>query len=347
MFIFYYFSNLFLIITFFSFLIKITWFPLFFLVIVAFLGDLFLPRFKQELKVTKKKEVLYNLSLFLNLPLVILNTLLFLFLIDSNIYLTLIDKIFMILALSFSYGIGLSNVAHELGHRIWSKKSQIFSRLSLSLAMDNSYLLDHLYFHHRDVATIKDGASAQRGESFYHFFIKALKKAHVNAYHFEQLRLKGKSLFYNRLFQNYIISFLIILLISLFFNFQAICLYLLVSIISKINLEIIDYIEHYGLIREEGAIIQNKHSWNSNHTISSFLLYNLTRHSSHHTTNIKPYWQLKDEPLSPNLPFGYLTMLFLALIPPVFKKVIEKPLKQWDENLASPEELLLIKKINN
>jgi alkane 1-monooxygenase len=52
-------------------------------------------------------------------------------------------------------------------------------------------------------------------------------------------------------------------------------------------LEIINYIEHYGLKRKklsngEYEKVNIKHSWNAPHRFSNYLLFKLQRHSDHH-----------------------------------------------------------------
>jgi len=109
-------------------------------------------------------------------------------------------------------------------------------------------------------------------------------------------------------------------------------------------LEAINYVEHYGLVRESGKPVCMRHSWNSNHFFSSIYLYNVTRHSDHHrNTNLK-FWELKPtDQAAPMLPYGYLMMLYLSLfIPFLYKRVMKKELVNWDQNHASDYERNLV-----
>ena len=95
---------------------------------------------------------------------------------------------------------------------------------------------------------------------------------------------------------------------------SGVLFFLTCALIAKSFLEAINYVEHYGLVRQKGQPITMRHSWNSNHLMSSIYLYNVTRHSSHHEkTNLK-YWELRAYDGAPTLPYGYLTMLFLKQI---------------------------------
>ena len=85
-----------------------------------------------------------------------------------------------------------------------------------------------------------------------------------------------------------------------------------------------------------------RHSWNSNSIMSSIYLYNVTRHSSHHEKAYLKFWELSPYKNSPMMPYGYLTMLYMAIFAPfLFHKVMSKKLIDWDNNFASKEEKAL------
>ena len=116
-------------------------------------------------------------------------------------------------------------------------------------------------------------------------------------------------------------------------------IFLLCSLIAKALLEVINYTEHYGLIRIEGERVMPRHSWNSNSIMSSIYLYNVTRHSSHHEKANLKFWELRAYEGAPMMPHGYLTMLYLAIFAPFyFNKIMAKKLIDWDENYASKQE---------
>ena len=106
-------------------------------------------------------------------------------------------------------------------------------------------------------------------------------------------------------------------------------------------LEIINYLEHYGLRRAKKKsgryeVVREIHSWNSNHTLGRILLYELTRHSDHHYRANKKYQLLDYHDVSPQLPYGYPTMMVIATIPPLWFSIVNKHV---------PEEMVALSKI--
>jgi hypothetical protein len=91
-------------------------------------------------------------------------------------------------------------------------------------------------------------------------------------------------------------------------------------------------------VRVPGQPVQPRHSWNSNHWASTNVLFSLARHSHHHAEGEAPYWTLDAYPNAPMLPNGYLSMLLIALVPPVFKKIMTPALNEWDDKHATAAE---------
>jgi alkane 1-monooxygenase len=102
------------------------------------------------------------------------------------------------------------------------------------------------------------------------------------------------------------------------------------AVVAVLLLETINYIEHYGLVRElkgeRYERVSPVHSWNSNHVIGRMVLYELTRHSDHHHRASKKYQVLESIEESPQLPFGYTTSMVIALFPPVWFSLMNRRL---------------------
>ena len=101
------------------------------------------------------------------------------------------------------------------------------------------------------------------------------------------------------------------------------------GVVGVLLLESVNYIEHYGLTREKlpsGRYepVQPKHSWNSNHEVGRIFLYELTRHADHHYKTTRKYQILRHLENSPQLPYGYPASIILALVPPLWKSVMDK-----------------------
>lgn len=244
-------------------------------------------------------------------------------------------------------GIGIT-VAHELGH----KKSRIERFCSKLLLMTVCYMhfyIEHNRGHHVAVATPEDPATARKDENFYAFWFKSVFAGYTHAWKLEKEKLKrnGKSVFS---IQNEMIWFAflpivycglltmafsyptgkIIWSIPIFFFFQS---YLAISL-----LELVNYLEHYGIVRKQLATgkyerVNPLHSWNASHLISNFFLFQLQRHSDHHANAIKRYQVLDHYQESPQLPFGYPTMIIIALIPPLWFKIMNPRLKEWEDKV--------------
>lgn len=93
-------------------------------------------------------------------------------------------------------------------------------------------------------------------------------------------------------------------------------------------LEIVNYLEHYGMLRQREATgryerVLASHSWNSNNIATNVLLYHLQRHSDHHANPTRRYQTLRDFEEAPVLPTGYAGMIVLALFPPLWRKVMD------------------------
>jgi alkane 1-monooxygenase len=99
------------------------------------------------------------------------------------------------------------------------------------------------------------------------------------------------------------------------------------ALIGILLLETVNYIEHYGLQRQPVSAhryedTRPEHSWNSNHVVGRLLLFELSRHSDHHARPHKPYPLLDHHPQSPQMPTGYPGMMLLALVPPLWQRVV-------------------------
>ena len=221
-------------------------------------------------------------------------------------------------------------VAHELIHR----KSRTFRFMGkfLLFTVGNIYFyIEHLRVHHKWVGTDKDPATAKRNESLYAFFVRSMFGQITNAWRLEKERLtiENKSPLGNTVLKN---SLLLITLLSglyLGFGFMGVAVYLLHILIANFLLEYTNYIEHYGLSRKENERVKEDLSWQTDKVISRFFLIDLSRHSDHHYYASKPFHTLKSYEQSPKLPGGYASAIYLALIPPLWFKVVNRCLDNY------------------
>lgn len=248
-----------------------------------------------------------------------------------------------IISVSLMNAVGGTNTGHELTHRTGKPFDLFMGRWMLAFTADTSFAIEHVYGHHVRVGTLADPATARRGESFYQFTARSTIVSYVHAYQLERARLTklGKSI-WNPLnspfMRGNLENLCLFVLAYAIAGFAGLALWTVIAFVGKQFLEITNYFEHYGLVREPGQPVQPRHSWNSNHWMSTNVLYSLARHSHHHAEADAPYWTLRAYPNAPMLPAGYLTMLVIALFPPLFKHLMVPALNEWDENKATPGE---------
>jgi hypothetical protein len=236
-----------------------------------------------------------------------------------------------------------TTVAHELVHRVGNPKAVIAGRWLLAPTLDTSFSIEHVYGHHAHVATRRDPASARYGESVYAFFLRSTYGSILSAWNFEAQRLakrghKSAFTLSNRVVSGQLMSLCVMAIFIAFQGPWGVLSFVLVAVTGKFILEAINYIEHYGLVREEGKPVEIRHSWNCNHSFSTRFLFNLTRHSHHHAKGFLPFWKLQSQEAAPNFPHGYMAMLLLALFPPLFRRTLNAPLKNWVESFATENE---------
>jgi len=119
-----------------------------------------------------------------------------------------------------------------------------------------------------------------------------------------------------------------------FFGPLAIVYFMSQSVAAFSFLELVNYMEHYGLQRR--AIAQGKyarvtpmHSWNANQLLFNLYMFRLGRHADHHAHPTRRYQALRHDPETPQLPFGYPIMILLALIPPLWFKAMDPRVDTW------------------
>ena len=233
---------------------------------------------------------------------------------------------------------------HELTHRKKNKFDMFIGNWLLAFSWDCTFSIEHVYGHHKYVCRPEDPASAKRGENIYLFIIKAIINEQISGWNIESNRLKRKGNYFfslnNKMIIGHLRSICILLFIYFLFGFSSILHFLLLAFIGKSLLETINYIEHYGLVREKDMPVFNRHSWNSDHTFSGLLLCNVTRHSDHHRAPNLKFWELNPNFKSaPTLPYGYLSMIYLLLFAPfLYHRIMAKKLIDWDLNYADEKE---------
>ena len=285
-------------------------------------------KYTEQEKENRLLDPFFDILLYLNIPIVFG---IFFFSLNKLVETTSIsDIIGIILSASIVMATNGINVGHELGHRR-SLFARTCSKLLYLPCQYMHFYIEHNFGHHIHVATPEDPATAMYKQNIYSFWITSVVRTYISAWKI-QLRIlnvskrnffsiKNDMIFYT-LFQ-----LLFIALIYYYFGLYITLLSVLMSVISFLFLETINYVEHYGLLRKKDSNgryerVKPHHSWNSNHTIGRIVLYELTRHSDHHFKSSKKYQVLESLDDCPHLPYGYPTSILLSLIPPIWFSIM-------------------------
>jgi alkane 1-monooxygenase len=247
--------------------------------------------------------------------------------------LSTVDDIGLALTVAMVSGIAI-NTAHELGHKRDSLERWL-SRVALAQSGYGHFFIEHNRGHHVRVATPEDPASARLGESFYAFWPRTVAGSLRSAWGLERTRLARMDRtpwsLRNDILGAWAMTVVLFAALALVFGPVVLPYLILQAIVGFSLLEVVNYLEHYGLLRqhrEDGRYERTRpeHSWNSNSVASNVLLYHLQRHSDHHANPIRRYQALRHVDEAPQLPTGYAGMIVLAAIPPLWRRVMDRRL---------------------
>jgi alkane 1-monooxygenase len=224
------------------------------------------------------------------------------------------------------------NTAHELGHKhaAWERW---LSRLVLAPVAYGHFFVEHNRGHHRRVATPEDPASARLGESFWAFLPRTVWGSLRSAWQLERERLAGRGHgpwhWRNQCPQAWGLTVLLYAGLVAWLGWAVLPFLLVQAAYGVQLLEVVNYIEHYGLLRQQGPDgryerCAPEHSWNSNHRMSNLFLYHLQRHSDHHTHPARRYQALRHFEQAPQLPSGYAGLLLVAYVPPLWFRLMDR-----------------------
>ena len=216
----------------------------------------------------------------------------------------------------------------------------------MALSWDCAFGIEHIHGHHKNVGTKKDPATASEGAAPFRFFIKASIQEHRDAWNIEIHRLKRRGIslfsFRNQMLVGYLRSGFITTWVYFIGGLSGIFLFICIALAAKLVLEVVNYMEHYGLVRVPGTPVEIHHSWNSTKKLSSLLLYNLTRHSHHHEKGSLEFWGLRPFRGAPEMPYGYLTTLYLVIFfPRKYHLIMREKLDNWYLHFATAGEASL------
>ena len=288
-----------------------------------------------EVKKNRSMDIFFDILLYLNIPLVFS-----IFFLSLNLLLyssSSFEIVGIIASTSIMMATNGINVAHELGHRK-SFFSRTCSKLLLMPSQYMHFYIEHNFGHHVNVGTAEDPATARYKQSLYSFWITSVIGQYIGAWKLQLKLLKiSKYKFFSiKNDMMFYVIFQLMFIYLIYFNYGiTVTIYsLIISIISFLFLETINYIEHYGLSRKKDKNgryerVKTIHSWNSNHVVGRLVLYELTRHSDHHFISSKKYQVLESIDESPQLPYGYPTSILLSMVPPLWFKIMNPRVESY------------------
>lgn len=263
---------------------------------------------------------------------------------------TIAGLLVAIFGYGFMNGIISMILGHELTHRTWDPVSLFIGRWLLSFSWDAGFSIEHVYGHHAYVGSIDDPATAPRGRNVYQHVVISTYEGNVSAAKIEAERLTKKRFgvwsLHNRYIRGLLMSVAITLAAFAIAGWMGALVFTFAALFGKALLEIINFAEHYGIVRNPKTPVQPYHSWNTNVGTSSWATFNLTRHSHHHAEGDVPFHKLKPYKDVPMMVTGLMSTVYLTLIPPLWNKLMIPKVLEWDKKYASDEELALANEAN-
>lgn len=247
------------------------------------------------------------------------------------------------IVLSFGLGVISGAVGIVYAHELLHQKTRLerwLGDLLLAVVLYSHFRSEHLRVHHVHVGTRRDAVTARYNEGFHHFFFRVLVECPRSAWRAEKAMLARKGLTMasreNPFWRYGALQLAALALAVAFGGWAGLALFLWQAFIAIWQLELTNYVEHYGLTRRhigEGRYehVMPHHSWNSAHMASNWLLINLQRHSDHHYKPDRrfPLLQTYDEDAAPQLPLGYPMMAAAAMVPPLWRRRMNPRVRAW------------------
>jgi len=244
--------------------------------------------------------------------------------------LSLIESLGLAVTAAMVGGIAI-NTAHELGHKRKSYERWL-SKIALAQTGYGHFFIEHNRGHHVRVATPEDPASSRLGESFWEFLPRTVSGSLRSSLELERIRLERLDKSFWTISNDVLNAWLMTLVLFgglvAAFGIEVLPWLIVQAVIGFSLLEVVNYLEHYGLLREREESgryerCRPEHSWNSNNIASNVFLYHLQRHSDHHANPVRRYQALRHYDEVPELPSGYATMIVAAYVTPLWRRIMD------------------------
>ncbi len=247
------------------------------------------------------------------------------------------------IVLFFGVGVISGSIGITYAHELMHQKNRVerwLGDLLLATVLYSHFRTEHLLVHHRYVGTPRDAVTARYNEGFHRAFFRVLKDGPGSAWRAEtqMLARAGRSALHpsNPFWRYAILQLAALALAFAIGGLAGLALFVWQAFVAIWQLELVNYVEHYGLTRRhlgDGRYehVQPRHSWNSDHKVTNWMLINLQRHSDHHWKPDRrfPLLQTYSAEEAPQLPFGYPAMTALAMVPPLWRRRMNPRVRAW------------------
>ena len=250
-----------------------------------------------------------------------------------------------LLVLFFGMGVITGTVgivyAHELMHQK-NNAERWLADILLAMVLYSHFRSEHLQVHHPYVGTPRDTVTARYNENFHRFFFRVLRDGPGSAFRAEKEKLAKAGQPWtdgrNPHWRYWGLQAIMLAMALWAGGWTGLILFGVQALSAIWQLELTNYVEHYGLTRKhlgEGKYehVKPQHSWNAAHKATNWLLINLQRHSDHHYKPDRrfPLLQNYSEAQAPQLPHGYPLMTLMALLPRLWRREMNPRVRKWRE----------------
>jgi len=281
----------------------------------------------------------YRIVTLIWVPLQFINLFALVWYVPQAAHLGLLEKIAVFFGVGVMTGTVGINYSHELMHQT-NNFERWLGDILLSMVLYSHFRTEHLLVHHVYVGTRRDPVTARYNEGFYRFYPRVLRDSLVSSFRAEKARLARRNLPWhhrsNPFWRYWALQGVMLALALIIGGWAGLGLFMWQAGVAIWQLELVNYVEHYGLTRKhlgEGKYehVKPRHSWNAAHRASNWLLINLQRHSDHHYKPQRrfPLLQNYAEDEAPQLPYGYPLMTMAAMVPPFWRRVMNPRVKAW------------------
>ncbi|MBN8185853.1 alkane 1-monooxygenase [Salipiger thiooxidans] len=243
----------------------------------------------------------------------------------------------------FGTGVMSGSVGIVYSHELMHQRNRLERHLAdwlLAMVLYSHFRSEHLLVHHLWVGTPRDAVTARYNEGFHRYYPRVLRECPASAFRAEAALLRRRGLPWwhrrNPFWKYLALQLAMLLLAVLLGGWMGLLFFVVQAGVAIWQLELTNYVEHYALTRRHlggGRYehVQPHHSWNSAHTATNWLLINLQRHSDHHYKPDRrfPLLQTYAEDEAPQLPYGYPIMTMAAMVPPVWRRIMNPKVRAW------------------